>query len=322
MYTKFTQADIDNNQVSFNLHQSTYSDFKDEIKFIVNTSKCEEMNGTLLIIYEVDQKLKERTTGQNQEYIQVVEGGRSTISRLNFPITLHDFPFLYFNISNVPKHGNICKYTHRFHEENINMFTLSNLNSGEIQYCHDDSESKDDEFVVLIYSKNELDFQYVAYIKIDIKLKNDNEPFMSSSKQLLVVRGATKLITKDILTYSDSDKDTIANQIIYKNVEASNGWIYLNRRTTNEFSQLDINLKLVYFKHNEKLADIGNITFLVFDGLHEVNGFIVTKANFSFVTLKETDLLVKEGSTCKLDENVIDLYINFDVDPNYILYEV
>lgn len=305
------------------MHQTTYSAFEDELKYTVSASKCEEINGTLSIRYEVDHRLKLITTDQNQENIQVVEGGRSTISRISFPIILYDFPFLYFNISTLPKHGEVCKYTHQFHEEKIAMFTLSNLNSGEVQYCHDDSESQTDEFQVLIYTKNELDFQYVATLKVDIKLKNDNEPFMVTNKPLLVVRGATKIITKDILTYSDIDLDTNSNQfIIYKNVAASNGWIYLNDRKANEFSQEQVDLNHITFKHNGKLYDVGNITFIVSDGFYEVSGFVKTEASHPFISLKEKDVLMQEDTSFVLSDEVIDLHINFDVNPDDIKYEV
>lgn len=292
------------------------------MNYVVTAAKCEDINGTLSISYEVDQRLKLLTIDQNQENIQVVEGQKTTISRISFPIILNDFPFLYFNVSTSPKHGAVCKYTHQFHEEKIGMFTLSNLNSGEVQYCHDDSESQTDEFQVLIYTRNELDFQYVSILKVDIKLKNDNEPYIVTKNELLVVRGATKVISKDILTYSDIDLDTTSSEIIFKNVAASNGWLLLFDRKANEFSQEQINQNHISFKHNGKLSDIGNITFVVSDGLYEESGFINIRASDPFISLKEKDVLMKEDGRYTLSDEVIVLHINFDVNSDDIKYEV
>lgn len=313
---------MDNGRVSYILHQTTYSNFEDECHYVVTAPKCDGINGSLFISYEIDQRLKTITIGQNQENIQVVEGGRSTISRINFPITLQDFPFLYFNVTKLPKYGIICKYTYQFHEESVTMFTLTNLNSGEIYYCHDDSESQTDDFQVLIHTKNELDFQYVAKLKVDIKLKNDNEPFTVTHKPLLVVRGATKIISKDILSYLDIDLDTTSNEIVFKNVAASNGWIYFHGRETKEFTQEQINLNQISFKHNGQLSATGNISFVVSDGLHEESGFVNIEASKRFISLREQDVLMKGDTSVTLSDEVVVLLINFDVNPQEIKYEV
>lgn len=290
--------------------------------FVVIAPKCDIINGSLFISYEFDQRLKSTIIDQNQENIQVVEGGRSTISRINFPIVLQDFSFLYFNVTTLPNHGTICKYTHQFYEESVTMFTSTNLNSGEVHYCHDDSESHADSFQVLIFTKKELNFQYVANLKVDIKLKNDNEPFLVTNKPLLVVRGATKIISKDTLTYLDIDLDTTSNEIVYRNVAASNGWIYFYGRETNKFTQEQINSNLISFKHNGKLSANGNITFVVTDGLHVENGFVNTEACKPFISLKENDVLMKGDTSFVLSDEVVVLQINFDVNPDDIKYEV
>uniref|UniRef100_A0A336JZW2 CSON006659 protein n=1 Tax=Culicoides sonorensis TaxID=179676 RepID=A0A336JZW2_CULSO len=289
---QFTQDDLNNNRVTYALHQTTYSNFTDKLIYSINALKCREVNGTLLINYEVDESLKLENIFRTHEKIQVEEGGQATISRINFPIFLNKFHKLNFLVSTKPKHGIICKI-----------------------YIYDN-------FEVLISSKTEKDFQYIASIEVDVKLINDNEPFRTTNKSLSVVKGQKKIITKDTLTYEDHDLNVFAKDIVYRILSISNGDIYLRDTLVTEFSQEEININVVSFKHNERKPDIGEILFAVSDGFHEINGFLITEASNEFIKLSENSKSIQQGTSVILNEDFLALSINFDIHPTLIKYKV
>lgn len=293
------------------------------MKYYVSATKCDGINSTIKIVFTADESVKSKVALQNQEKVHVIEGGRSTLSRINFPISFLKYPLLNFNITTRPNFGDICKYTNDFRTQSIQTFTLVNLHSGEIQYCHDDSESQMDDFTILIYSTNDLDFQYIATLQVEIKLKNDNEPRRFTNKTFHIVNNKTRIISKEILTYVDDDIDTLPNNIRYTNVVANNGITYLRDKEAHEFTQDNINNGLVRLQHISNNQDLANMTFIVTDGLNEAHGILEIVPGKPFITLKEAeDVIIKEYSNVVLNRDIVNLEINFDTHFAEIKYEV
>lgn len=318
----FTQADINTEVLMYRMHHATFSNFNDTIDFAVSALKGDgAFNGSLKLRYVVDEEASKSVEEQNFERIQVTEGGRSTISRINFPISFTAFHFLMFNLTEPPQHGFICRYTSNFKTQIVRSFTLGNLQSGDIYYCHDNSESEKDNFKLLVYSREKIDFQYVAQLFVDITLINDNEPKELTNRTVFVVRKRQIIISKDILLYGDDDINTNAEDIKYQHVIASNGDVSLSNRHSSAFTQEDVNADLVTFEHSG--PDLGNITFTVSDGLHETRGVLTVEASDPFIKILDVkDVLLKERGSLKINQSIISLEINFDVRPTDIKYDV
>lgn len=259
------------------------------------------------------------------ENVQVLEGSRSTISRINFPFLLKkNLPqFLHFNLTEPPIHGFICRYTQNFKTQKLTYFSISQLQAGDIYYCHDDSETESDQFKLLIYSQDKIEFQYIALINVTVALRNDNEPKLVTTGEVLkVVKHEQKIISKETLEYSDDDITTSDKDITYLHVIATNGDLFLSNKPSNTFKQSDINNNLVHFFHRGPDLS-GNISFVVSDGLHEARGMLKVKASVPFIKFTGNKVFsLREKDSLKFNVDVVRFEINFDPRPVDIKYEV
>lgn len=231
--------------------------------------------------------------------------------------------FLHFNLTEPPVHGYICRYTQNFKTQILLYFTISQLQAGDIYYCHDDSETESDQFKLLVYSQDKVAFQYIALINVSVTLRNDNEPKLVTADEVLkVVKNEQKIISREILQYDDVDITTNDRDLAFVHVIATNGDLFLSNKPSNTFTQADINDHLVHFVH--RVPDLnGNVSFVVSDGLHETRGMLKVKASDPFI--KFTGLKVfslREKDTLLFDANVVRFDINFDPRPLDIKYEV
>lgn len=316
----FTQYDIDEKRIRYKTFRTSYSSFVDDLEFIVTVPECEDVIGSIKIIYNPDDHLAKTLTYQRKEKLFVNEGERTAISRIHFDVLLNKFNFLSFNLTHSPKHGDLC-LIHNDYRERIETFQLDNLYLSDVYYCHDDSESNEDSMKILITSDPQTDFQYVSEIVIDIYLQNDNPPTRQIDRKFPIVRGDSKLITSSDLKYYDPDIDSRTLDIIYKNIQSSNGEVMIGGIMALSFSQDDLDQLRVYFNHSGE--DYGRVNFIVTDGTFQVPGMLEIEASDPFLKIREANAsIVQESRFVPITLEDLSIETNLNVKPDQIEYKI
>ncbi|XP_053673462.1 chondroitin sulfate proteoglycan 4 [Anopheles nili] len=318
----FTQHEIDKNMIKYRTYRSSYGSFIDTFEFVVSVQECEDVQGKVNFIYTPPDYLAKQIIYQKREKLYVHEGNKTSLSRTNFEVYFNKFNYLSFNLTHHPKHGKICLINPRtFEAKDIATFTLQDLFLGDIHYCHDDSESTRDSFRLLILSDDETDFQFVCEIQVEITLQNDNGPYRVFDKVFHIVRDETKLLTAGDLKYADPDIETRPNDIEYRSVSCTNGELYRNGKTTEQFSQDDLDHGRMLFMHNG--TDNGKVSFIVTDGLYEVPGSLEIEASDPFLRVRESNAsIVQEGRAVLLTSKDLNIDTNLNAKPHEIEYRV
>ncbi|KXJ80689.1 hypothetical protein RP20_CCG023888 [Aedes albopictus] len=318
----FTQQEIEKNLIKYRTYHSSYGNFIDTFEFIVSVPECDDVQGKMDFIYNPPDYLAKQIIYQKREKMYVHEGNKTALSRTNFEVLFNKFNSLTFNLTHFPKHGSLCKVNPRtFEAKEITSFTLQYLYLGDIHYCHDDSESTEDSFRLLILSDNETDFQFVCEIQVEITLLNDNGPYRVFDKVFHIVRDQTKLLTSGDLKYADPDIETRNLDLEYRSVSCTNGDLLKNGKYVDFFTQEDLDSRRLLFQHNG--TDQGRLSFIVTDGLYEVPGSLEIEASDPFLKIRESNAsIVQEGRAVLLTLTDLNVDTNLNAKPEEIEYRV
>ncbi|KAL1375850.1 hypothetical protein pipiens_017241 [Culex pipiens pipiens] len=318
----FTQQEIDKSIIKYRTYQSSYGNFIDTFEFIVSVPECDDVQGKVDFIYNPPDYLAKQIIYQKREKVYVHEGNKTALSRTNFEVLFNKFNYLTFNVTHYPKHGSLCKVNPRtFEAKEVSSFTLQYLYLGDIHYCHDDSESTQDSFRLLILSDNETDFQFVCEIQVEITLLNDNGPYRVFDKVFHIVREETKLLTSVDLKYADPDIETRSTDIEFRSVTCTNGELFRNGKLVEYFTQDDLDNRRLIFQHNG--TDQGKLSFIVTDGLYEVPGSMEVEASDPFLKIRESNAsIVQEGRAVLLTLEDLSVDTNLNAKPEDIEYKV
>lgn len=318
----FTQQDIDKNLIRFKTHHMCYSSFIDMFEFVVTVPECDDVKGSIKIIYNPPEILMTSLSYQTREVIQVNEGERTQLSPANFHVTFNAFNPLLFKVSVPPRHGMLCNYDMKESKTNeIDTFTLDGLYAQDIYYCHDDSESVDDSIDFLILSDDLSDYQLVCEVQVNITLINDNGPYRVSDSVFHVVRNQSKLISATDLKYVDPDINTNETNIVYKRLLTTNGEFYKDDVLTDHFTQDDVTHGRILLKHTE--PDNGTAGFIVTDGYYEIPGELIIQASDPFIKISERNAsIVQEGKFILLKSNDLAIETNLNSKSDEIEYRV
>ncbi|XP_039952051.1 chondroitin sulfate proteoglycan 4 [Bactrocera tryoni] len=318
----FTQQDIDKNRIRYKTHLTSYSNFIDYLEFVVSVAECDDVIGRLTIRYAPLESNTDKLTYQKREILLVQEGERALITKNHFEIRFNLYESLQFTVTETPKHGTLCRYDEPSAKViTITEFTLEQLFLNDVYYCHDDTESTEDVFDLLILSTDGTDLQFVADIDVRIKLINDNAPYRTAERVFHVVRGGYRTLSPDVLQYLDADVNTNRSDILYIHVSSTNGAFYKMGNFIDTFSQDDITNRRIAFQH--KGPDVGTASFIVTDRQHEVNGLLEVHASDPFVSMLPTNAsIVQEGKFVILRNKDFILETNLDMKLDEIYYEV
>lgn len=316
----FTQYDIDEKRIRYKTFRTSYSTFVDDLEFIVTVQECEDVIGSIKLVFNPDEQLTKTLSYQRKEILNVNEGEKTAISRIHFDVLLNQFSYLTFNLTHPPKFGDLCLVRDGFRQM-IETFHLDNLYLGDVFYCHDDSESSEDSMKILILSDAYTDFQYVGEIAITVFLQNDNPPTRLNDRKFPIVRGDSKLLTSHDLKYYDPDIDSRPSDIVYKNIQSTNGEVMIGGITAITFSQDDLDDTRVYFNHTG--SDYGNVNFIVTDGLFEVPGTLEIEASNPFLNISAVNAsTVQEGHWVPITVRDLVIETNLNVKSDQIEYKV
>lgn len=318
----FTQLDIDKNRIRYKTHHSSYSSFVDHLDFIVSVAECDDITGQLKIMFTPLETLTNKLTYQKREVLQVQEGERALIGKNQFEIRFNIYESLQFIVTTAPKHGTLCRYDEvAVQVIPIVEFSLEQLFRNDIYYCHDDTESTEDAFDLLILSSEETDMQFVSDIDVRIKLNNDNPPYRTVERIFHVVRGGFRTLNPDVLQYMDADVNTNRSDIHFIHVSCTNGVFTKSGIHIDSFSQDDINNRRIMFQHSG--PDVGTASYIVTDRQHEVTGILEIHASDPFVSMLPTNAsIVQEGKFVILRNKDFVVETNLDMKLDEIYYEV
>lgn len=321
----FTQQDIDKNLIRYRTHHSCYSSFIDVFEFVVTVAECEDVVGSMKIIYNPPADLSQSLTYQTREIVQVREGERTQLTRLNFEVHFTKFSFLTFKLSTKPQNGVLCNYnSETLKIAEIDTFSLDQLSLGEIFYCHDDSETKTDSMEFLVLSDIDRDFQYVSEILVSITLRNDNAPTRIADHNFHVVRGKNKTLTTSDLQYIDPDADTNTTEILYTKFTSKNVEFFEtgSEQGLDHFTQNEIDEGRIGVKHLNG-DDTTNISFVVTDGLFNVPGALKVSASDPFIHIAEKNAsVVQEGKYLLIKISDLAIETNLNISPDDVEYAI
>lgn len=319
----FTQQDIDRNLIKFKTYYKSYSGFVDTFEFMVSAPECEDVQGTITIVNHPPKELSESLSYQSKERIFVNEGRAALITPNHFEVNFDRFKVLLtFNISQQPRHGAICNYDEKNAQVNIiHWFTYDDLMNRAVYYCHDDTETPNDSFNILIMADHATNFQYITEVVVDIQLRNDNEPYHYHPKVFHVVQNEGKVMSSEDLLYLDHDTNTTASQIVYSNVEVPNGDITKYGIPVTKFSQEELNNRTLLFKHHG--AVYGKISFTVSDGQFDVPGVLEVQASEPFLRVRESNAsVVQEGRYIHINNEDLGIDTNLNTEPEDVEYKI
>lgn len=325
----FTQNDLDSNKIIFRTHRTCYSSFIDEFEFIVTVAECDDVKGTIKIVYNPPEELRHAISYQTRERIQLNEGDRTLLTRRNFQIIFNKFNYLLFKLSAMPRHGMLCSLDSRSGKHKmIETFTLENLYLDDIYYCHDDSESTEDAINMLVLTDDQMDFQFVCEVIVSIYPLNDNRPYRVQTDATVfhVVRNESKMLSTQVLEYLDEDANTNRTEIQYVDVRMTNGEVY--NRVANDptvaaaqFTQDDLDHGRIWLRHIG--SDAGLVTFKVTDGSFQVDGSVKVVASDPFIKIAEKNAsFVQESKFIVLQLNDLSIETNLNSAPDEIEYRV
>lgn len=321
----FTQQDIDKQLIRYRTYHTCYSSFVDVFEFMVTVPECEDVFGTMKIIYNPPTALANSLSYQTRETLYVSEGDRAQLTQRHFEVFFNKFNFLVLKLSVVPLNGVLCNYNaETLKITQIDSFTLEKLYGGEIFYCHDDSETTKDTMQFMVLSDVDKDFQYVCELLIEISPINDNAPMRLGGDVFHVVRNSTKILNSIDLQYIDPDIDTNATEIVYTNIASANLRLddIASGKALDRFTQDDIDHGRILVKHLDG-TDIGNVTFVVTDGQFYVPGALTVSASDPFIQISERNAtVVQEGKYLLIKMNDLAIETNLNIRPDEVDYTI
>jgi chondroitin sulfate proteoglycan 4 len=129
------------------------------------------------------------------------------------------------------------------------------------------------------------------------------------------------LITSNDLKYYDPDIDSRPVDILYKDIQSSNGEVMIGGITALSFNQEDLDLMRIYFNHSGD--DFGRVSFIVTDGNFEVPGTLEIEASDPYLKIKDVNAtIVQEGRLVPITLSDLSIETNLNVKPEQIEYRI
>lgn len=321
----FTQQDIDKNLIRYRTYQTCYSSFIDIFEFMISVPECDDVFGSIKIIYNPPEELSRMLSYQTRELIHVKEGDRAQLNRKQFEVLFNKFNFLMLKLSVAPRNGVLCNVnSETMKVSQVDSFSLEKLYLGDIYYCHDDSETTTDSMHFLVMSDLNKDFQYVCEVLVDISLINDNAPYRFDEKKFHVVRNKSKIVSPNDLRFIDPDTNTNTTEISFTKINSTTiEFVHGGTgRMLNEFTQDDIDQGRILLRHLNS-SEVNHVSFVVTDGLFQVPSKFDVIAADPFINITEKNAtVVQEGKYILIKINDLAIETNLNINPDEVEYTV
>ncbi|XP_069832964.1 FRAS1-related extracellular matrix protein 3 [Dendropsophus ebraccatus] len=219
---------------------------------------------------------------------------------------------LLFIITNPPRHGRVIVQQS---SSLISNFTLEDIKeSSSIVYEHDDSETKEDSFTIVLTDGEHSVEKKILVMVIPV---DDETPRMAINDGLEIEIGETKLITNKVLKATDLDSDDESLTYVIRFGPSQgllqrlnpDGTVQGNITVGMNFTQKEINKELIQYTHigQEGIRDL--IKFDITDGL---NPFIdryfyvsIGSLDIAFPDVINKGVMLKEGGRVTLTTDLL-----------------
>ncbi|XP_051534286.1 chondroitin sulfate proteoglycan 4-like [Myxocyprinus asiaticus] len=315
----FSQRDITDLKVEYQLVDRSYEDTSDEFVFQVFSKHAHSSSHT----FKINIKADVNSIFMTNNGLSLLEGERKLITKDELFAETLSTKEMYYTITKAPHHGkltriNLSNSTKEF--DNILLFTNQDILEERIMYVHDDSETTLDNFTFIAsaspltkisMTENDIGSKEGIFI-ISIQLVNDEKPIRIVDKVFHVVKNGQRLLTLDDLCYHDADLDISDGQLVYTRRGIPMGDLVLANDTSHklyQFRQEDLEQKRVLFVHHG--MNSGRFVLFVSDGKHYVSSLLDITAQDAYLKVgNNTGLLVQKGQAKTLS------HANFSVDTN------
>ncbi len=318
----FSQRDVTNLKVHYELVDRPYEDTSDRFKFQLVSKHAQSQNYDFQFSIKADvNSVFMRNVG-----LSLLEGESKLITKDELFAETLSTKDMYYTVISSPKHGKLARISQS--NSNVsytNILTFSNQDILEerIMYIHDDSETAQDKFTFIASAsqgfKSSITEDEISskegLFNISVQLINDQKPVRVIDKVFHVVREGQKLLTIEDLRYHDADSDFDDCQLIYTRRGIPMGDLVLVNDTTHrlfQFRQKDLEEKRVLFIH--KGVSTGRFVLFVSDGKHFVSSLLDISAHDPFLKAgKNTGLLVQKGQSVTFSASNFSVISNLDI---------
>uniref|UniRef100_G1MXL6 Laminin G domain-containing protein n=1 Tax=Meleagris gallopavo TaxID=9103 RepID=G1MXL6_MELGA len=290
----FSQKDIADHKVAYQLMSSYCEDNHDSFKFLISTKYLESN----IFDFEIYIKSDFRNIILINNGLTVIEGEGELITNSKLFVQTLDNKTFQYTVLKFPKHGKLkfINSSDSFESNgNLTTFTNKDISDNRLMYVHDDSETVFDEF--LVRASNEESRERANFDPEVGPSSNDEKPVRVVDKVFNIVRNGQRLLTLADLCYHDPDSDFEDGQLVYTRRGISNGDLVLTNDSLHrlyQFKQADLEQKQVLFIHHG--ADFGRFVLFVTDGKHYTSFLLEVNATDPYVSLaNNTGLLVQKG---------------------------
>ena len=287
----FTQADINLERIVYR-HTAKYMQYQ-EYDFFKFEAVADYAPYRLKSVFNIVISLTSSQPGGIDKYVKISnllsrEGSNSTLSSRNINISgiidfltygpasglMNELPMLRVKLISVPDHGTLLLRGKMLSKGD--SFTQNDVEAGVVVYSHDHSDSTEDKVKLAVFLLPDLSGQrdlkvYETSMNISITPVNDKKPFLvTKTPSMVVVRGQSKILTKDMLEVQDPDTEPKDIRFTMLDSGLQGRLVYANSPSLpiSTFSQQDINDGRVMYVHDGATSQT-QFYFSVTDGRYQ-----------------------------------------------------
>uniref|UniRef100_W5LKC6 Chondroitin sulfate proteoglycan 4ba n=1 Tax=Astyanax mexicanus TaxID=7994 RepID=W5LKC6_ASTMX len=320
----FSQMDITNLKVEYQLVDRPYKDTSDQFEFQVFSRHAHSARHVFKISIKADvNSIYIRNKG-----LSILEGESKLIIKDDLFAESLVTKEMYYSVTKSPKHGklariNLSNSTKDY--DRLVSFTSQDILEERLMYVHDGSETTQDQFTFIAsisptqVKTSVIDDEEVGskegVFNISIQLVNDEKPVRVVDKVFHVVRDGQRLLTLDDLCYHDADSNFSDGQLVYTRRGIPMGDLVLVNDTSHklyQFTQEDLEQKRVLFIHRG--VSSGRFVLFVSDGKHYVSSLLDIIAQDPYLRIdNNTGLLVQKGLAKTFSPANLSVVTNLDI---------
>ncbi|CAL8384343.1 unnamed protein product, partial [Gadus morhua 'NCC'] len=332
MSSTFSQKNVSDGLVHYQLLAARPEDTRDSFSFQVFSTQANSSSRDFRVSIKAEAATSISVVNRG---LSVLEGDSKVITmEMLFTHTAADRAVRYV-ITTGPRHGRLRRIdvsNSTANDDNIGTFTNQDITAQRLLYFHDDSETQHDAFVfsVNVYrpqrphkASARKDDQHT--FNISVQLINDQRPVRVVDKVFQVAREGQRLLTADVLRYSDDDSDFEDGRLVYTRRGIPMGELVSSNDTAHslyQFTQQDLQQNKVLFIHRG--VSFGRFVLFVTDGKHYVSTLLEVKAEDPYLQVdSNTGLWVERGGVATLTSANLSVLTNLDVrTPGEVTYKV
>ncbi|KAF3688538.1 Chondroitin sulfate proteoglycan 4 [Channa argus] len=319
----FTQQDILDNSVSYRVRVRRAVDSIDQFQFRVFA----EDQYSPLYTFPVNILGDAGTHVVTNERLVVLQGGEQILSKNYLWIESPSSIDVLYQVTQGPKYGRLIRDSPpgqpRF-EGAIRVFSNEDLYLDRLIYKHDGSKTSSDEFSFSALDQAS-DKTLSGVFRISIQFKNEHAPVRVVDKVFNVVRQGQRLLTTDVIKFTDEDSGFNDTQIIYAREGILSGNIVSTSNPSQpvfRFTQADLRDKKILFIHHG--ADRERFSLQVSDGFHKSTALLEIQAGEPYLRLvNNTIIVIDHGGTKTLNTSLLSADSNMDIrDDSEIKFQI